>query len=324
MTASVEPDSQIEDEAGDWLARRLGGPLGKAEQREFALWLNRSPTHQAAWRQAEATWEKLDAIGREPGVLREDIAHLLHRPARGSHWRMVSALAACIAIVAVGASLWLGNPVMLLRADYAAAPTQMRSVQLSDGSKVDLAPGGAIALEFTASERRVQMLAGAAYFTVAPLTADAAGRPFVVSSKNGATRALGTQFAVDMMPDQVRVIVTEHAVEVGASADKTVVQAGRAVAYAPNGSIVPLDAVDAVSATAWQRGRLIFDRASVAEIVAELNRYRRGRIVVADAALAERRISGVFNTDDIDGAITSIARELKAEAQLLPLLAVLY
>ncbi len=324
MTATVEPDSQIEDEAGDWLARRLDGRLSGSEQRDFTRWLNRSLAHQAAYRHAEATWEKLGAVGREPGVLRDDIVHLLHRPVWRQRWRLASAMAACIAIVAVGASLLLGNPLTLLRADYAAMPTQGRSVDLPDGSRVDLAPGAAIALDFGSSERRVKLLAGAAYFTVAPLGTDGGGRPFVVLGENGATRALGTQFAIDLRPGQVRVIVTEHAVEVSAGMDKAVVQQGRAVAYAPSGSIAPLESVDAASATAWQRGKLIFDRQPVSDIVAELSRYRHGRIVIADAALAGRRISGVFNTNDIDGAIASIARELKAEARLLPLLAVIH
>jgi transmembrane sensor len=324
VTATVEPDSRIEDEASDWLARRLDGSLSSGEQRDFTRWLNRSPAHQAAYRHADATWQRLEAVGRDPGVLRDDIAHLLHKPAQRPHWRVVSALAACIAIVAVGASLWFGNPVTLLRADYAAAPAQTRSVQLPDGSQVDLAPGAAIALDFTVAERRVRMLAGSAYFTVAPLAADQAGRPFAVLSENGSARALGTQFAVDMQPGQVRIVVTEHAVEVAAGSERTVVQEGRAVAYAPNGSIALLESVDAVRATAWHRGKLIFDRVPVSEIIAELSRYRRGRIIVADQALAERRMSGVFNTDDIDGALDGIARELKAETRLLPLLAVLY
>lgn len=323
MTTTVEPDSRIEDEASDWLARRLDGPLGRAEQCDFTVWLNRSPAHQVAYRHAEAAWQRLEAVGREAGALRDDIAHLLRQPVQRQRWRCASVMAACIAIVAVGASLWFGNPVMLLRADYAAAPTQLRSIQLSDGSRVDLAPGAAIALDFTASERRVLMLAGSAYFTVAPLAASG-GRPFVVLSENGSTRALGTQFAVDLLPNRVRVSVTEHAVEVAAGPELTTVQQGRAVAYTPNGSIAPLDSVDVVSATAWHRGKLIFDRAPVSEIVAELSRYRRGRIVVADQVLGERRISGVFNTDDIDGALHAIARELKVETRLLPLLAVLY
>jgi transmembrane sensor len=317
----VAPENPIEDEASDWLSRRLAGPLTAAEQRAFMAWINRGPEHLAAYRYAESTWQQLEAIGREPGPLHDDIAHLLQRPVRPGYR---SAIAACIAIVAVGASLWFGNPLTLMRADYAAAAAQNRDVQLPDGSRVTLAPGAALALDFTASERRVELLGGSAYFTVAPLAADSSGRPFVVRGGNGSTRALGTQFAVDIKPASVVVAVTEHAVEVSAGADKTVVLAGRAVAYAPDGSIAPLEGVDAASTTAWHRGKLIFDRQPVSEIVAELGRYRRGQIVVADRDLAERRISGIFNTDDIDGALAAIARELNARSRLLPFLAVLY
>lgn len=332
MTPFTDPDKPAEDAAADWLARHLAGPLDLSEQRAFMAWLNRSPAHPAAWRQAEAAWRQLEAVGRDPGPLQQDIAHLHGRPARRGLWRPLAAMAACLAVAAIGATLWLGNPVMLMRADYAAAPAQLRNVRLPDGSTVELAPGAALALDFSAAERRVELLAGSAYFMVTPQAA-AGNRPFVVGSRNGSTRALGTQFAVDLLPaGGVRVAVTEHAVEVvaagrvgpGDAANRLVVPAGRAVSYDGSGRIMPLDGADVVQATAWHRGKLIFDQQPVADVIAELNRYRRGSIVIADRSLADRRISGIFNTDDIDGAVEAIARELGAGARLLPLLAVLY
>ena len=71
-------------------------------------------------------------------------------------------------------------------------------------------------------------------------------------------------------------------------------------------------------ATAWRRGRLVFSNVPLERVVAELNRYRRGRIVIADTRLAQRQVSGVFPTTDLDGALESITRELHAHTTAVP------
>ena len=59
-------------------------------------------------------------------------------------------------------------------------------------------------------------------------------------------------------------------------------------------------------------------------MVARLNRYRRGRIVVANGAIAGRRVSGVFRVGDLDGAVEAVAEELGVRRIALPLVTVLY
>ena len=122
-------------------------------------------------------------------------------------------------------------------------------------------------------------------------------------------------------------IVTEHSVEVaaplrGRDSRATIIGAGQGIAYDANGLQAPR-VVKAEQATAWRRKRLVFDRQTVADVAAELSRYRRGQIVVRDAALAQKQFSGVLDIGDVDGALRIVAEELKAEVTLLPFVAVL-
>src|SRR5690606_3672714 len=48
--------------------------------------------------------------------------------------------------------------------------------------------------------------------------------------------------------------------------------------------------------TSWREGRLIFEDEPLAAAVAEMNRYSRTRIRLADPALGRLRVSGVFRT----------------------------
>ncbi|MBC7210881.1 MAG: siderophore-interacting protein, partial [Pseudomonas sp.] len=77
-------------------------------------------------------------------------------------------------------------------------------------------------------------------------------------------------------------------------------------------------------ATDWQRGVLAFERQPLAEVVARLNRYRAGQLVVASDALARREVSGVFHLDQLGTAPVVLGEELKARLIELPGVAVLY
>jgi transmembrane sensor len=58
--------------------------------------------------------------------------------------------------------------------------------------------------------------------------------------------------------------------------------------------------VDANAISGWQRGVLIFNDRPLSEIVHELNRYRSGRLVLTNEALAKRSVSAVFDIARLD------------------------
>jgi transmembrane sensor len=321
----------IEATAAAWVIRLCGDPLSPEERRALDRWLAEHPDHRMAFDDARSTWVDLGRLRNAPGSLAGDIvpppsraAGLRRAPGRSRPrvWAQAGALAAVLLAVSLGFT-WLGDPVTMLVADHRTAPAEIRTVALPDGSSVDLAPASAIALRFDERERRIELLAGVAFVTAAPTT-QSEGRPFVVQAANGVARALGTQFMVDRMPDAVRVMVTRHRVEVASTseaakaAEAVVLSPGQSVRYDRRTGLGPVQATNPDHATAWRRGRLVFDRVSLAEVVAELNRYRRGRIIVADATLGDRTVSGVFETAELDEALASIAREIGVRTVSVP------
>jgi transmembrane sensor len=69
-------------------------------------------------------------------------------------------------------------------------------------------------------------------------------------------------------------------------------------------------AVSIAGADAWTRGRIRVLNRPLAEVVAELGRYRHGVIRVVDSDLARRPVSGSFDLHDPVGAIDVIERTL--------------
>ena len=82
-----------------------------------------------------------------------------------------------------------------------------------------------------------------------------------------------------------------HATEIFLTADQQIV-------VARSGSAEPVRSVDSGRALAWAEGRLNFDRTSVGDAIQQFNRYNRIQIIVNDADLARRPISGVFSAAD--------------------------
>ncbi len=327
----TEPSEQdeIDEQASLWLAKLGGGPLAPAEHRMLEQWLAEDTRHSMAFREAQEAWGLMGAVAKAPGALLHDAQVARVSPPRrpASRSRTLAALAASLLVLVAGAVLWTGDPMVMVAADDRTAPGERRTVHLSDGSTIELGPASAIALRFDTAERRVELLRGLAYFTAAPRK-DGEQRPFVVQAASGTARALGTQFSVNRLPDSVEVVVVEHEVAVSvAAADgrpaEIVLSPGQSVRYAEAGLGRPRP-VDLDQALAWRHDRLVFDRVTLGHVVDELNRYRRGRILIGNASLANRRVSGVFDTADPDTVLATIARELGVRTASAPLVTVLY
>jgi transmembrane sensor len=317
--------NSIEGAAAEWVVRLEGVVPAEGANAEFDHWRRQSPLHAAAFQTVHGTWEDLAILQAHPGPLTADLAHLANnrQPAEvpafvGSRSRLsgfrASLSALCLASLAGFSSFWYGNPLTLLAADYRSELGEQTMVLLSDGSRVELASKSAIKLHFDGHERRVEVLEGAAYFIVAPM-GDAEKRPFVVEGASGTATALGTEFSVERLADVVEVTVAQHDVRVEYSAPdrgaaQVIVSAGQSVRYAPDLGLAAVTERNVEQATAWRRGRLVFNEIALSDVVAELNRYRRGRIVISGSELAKKKVSGLFRTDDLDNALATIAREL--------------
>lgn len=312
-----ETGGDLEGQAAEWVIR-LGDPrLDAQDRRSFHDWLARSPLHREAYDFARATWQQLAALpdaAPAPAAL----------PARGgSGWLRQGLALACVAMLALGgARYWYGDPLLMLRADHVAGHG-LRIVDLPDGSRAELGPGSAIDVDYDAAQRRVTLVRGKAYFIARPAP-DAGDRPFRVQAEDVTVTALGTEFSIAIRqhanaPQDVAVIVTEHSVRVATDdARQAVVDQGQAVRFSTARGLSDVRAVDTEFRTAWRQGRLIFDDRPLSFVVDELNRYQRRQIVIRDRAVADRRISGVFETVDIGSAVGRIAEALDLRQISLP------
>lgn len=320
----IDSDQQREDierAAAEWLVRLGGKPLNSAERTEFDEWLAASPDHRAAFEQAGKAWADLDVLKTNPGRLRAVIAPAV-KSSRGRFKRSAIVSGLALLIVALGTFYQVGNPWIALTAHYRTGPGEIRTVRLIDGTMVDLGSSSALVIDYDNNVRRVRLLSGEAYFTVAPKEG-AEQRPFTAVAEGGTVTALGTQFAIEDTGRAAVVTAVEHTIEVvpptsAKDTNRVVLSPGDTVQFNGSSGLSAVQQADVAAATAWRRGLLVFDDMPLSEVVARLNRYRRGRIVVMNSALANRRVSGVFASGNLDNVVETISTELGARAVSAP------
>jgi len=156
-------------------------------------------------------------------------------------------------------------------------------------------------------ERLVSLERGRAFFEVAKDPT----RPFIVVAGGHRVRALGTKFGVRVGPKDFEVTLVEGRVKVETPSlfrsTATTAQLRPGQRFEIGKDKPELTQVDVQTATSWLDGRLTFSRDTLADCVAEMNRYSDKKIVFVGGKAPERRIVGVFRAGDVDSFAKALA-----------------
>ncbi len=279
----------VTEQAADWLVRKTSG-LTPPETAAFLAWLE-TPAHAAAFREAEAGWQALNAP-RLAGQSNQFTAVIKCRRKKRQLRIITTLAAACIALLFI----------LPFRPSPTPAPTVAvrpdRQV-LPDGSVVELNAGAQILPAFTPAERRVRLVQGEALFAVAKNPT----RPFIVSAGSVEIRAIGTAFSVRHGTHDVSVVVTEGRVAVvqpqSPTPEPVYVDAGHAVVVQAT-TVTPsrLDPARLAAELAWRGQRVEFTDTPLREAVALFNGRNTLQLEVGDPALDQIRLNGLFWADD--------------------------
>jgi transmembrane sensor len=305
----TNPKLTAEQQAAHWRAQLSSDRVTAQHRREFAAWLVASAEHKAAWDKVDAFWQTLDQLPLtehdfvEIPKLKTVNATKPKKRVSIRYYRPVLALTASV-LLAIGV---LANNIDYYFSDYHTETGQQRQITLADGSQILMNTQTAISVDYAAQRRTIHLHKGEAYFKVAPDTK----RPFVVETDNGQAQALGTAFDVKESESETAVTVFEHAVKITTANGKTLdkLVAGQRAVFNEDLPII-LEKIDTARAESWQKRRMVFQNRTLVEVVAELERYRPGRIVILGSAIKNLRLTGVFGTENTDIALHTIEQSL--------------
>lgn len=313
--ASSEGDA-LGRRARDWVRLlELGEPTA-ADADALGRWRRQSPAHEEAFADAVQVWKMLGPAGRafverrgEP-IWPRASAVATRRAILGGTGAL-AASAAAWAVISPPLDLW--PSLAQLRADYRTATGEQRHVTVAD-VVVQMNTQTAIAVEAAAGDlRSVRLVSGQASFAM-PAQSSQLMIVLAGDGRTVATRArfdvrrIGLDTCVTCLDGEVQVEMGDRAVTVGAGQ-----QAGYAAAGL--GPAVPRDPAEVAS---WQDGFILFRATPLSDAVAEINRYRPGRVVVLSSTLARKTVSGRFRIDRIDQILGWIEQATGATSRALP------
>lgn len=307
MSDNKIASSSISDQARAWFSRLQADDVSNAEREQFKQWYHENSQHAEAYEKTRLFWEMLKIPAQQVhDKLATDTARTINAPIN-TRKTAVSRYATMTLMLVILLFNPVFNKYQHWHSDYHTEAGKQITVALTDGSQVILNTDTALNVVYTAQERRIQLLHGEAYFKVAHNK----NRPFIVSNGATETQAVGTAFTVKESGNNVQVLVSEGTVKVSVhNSDSTaLVHINQQINYQRD-QLGTVSAANVFDALAWQRGQLIFKQQPLARVIAEINRYHAGQIVLMNPALKKRVVSGVFNTDDPHAAIDALKATL--------------
>ncbi|VVO02456.1 FecR domain-containing protein [Pseudomonas fluorescens] len=297
--------ARVLDAAIAWQLSLDSGNGSAIEREEFAKWHAATEEHARAWRQLGMLDQRFSvASGPARSALlqsRESIRRRVRKLGSG----LASVMLVC------GLTLFAGErylPLDYWLADQRTATGEQRTLRLADGTQINLNTHSALDVRFDEKQRRIVLLEGEILIE----TGHNDARPFIVETREGKMRALGTRFLVKLEEQGTRLSVLQSAVAAHpqSSVDEQILREGQQVLMRRDG-LGPLLALNP-GADAWTRGMLVVDNARLADLVNELGRYRRGHLGVAPQ-VADLRITGSFPLHDTDLALTALLPTLPVQ-----------
>ena len=330
----------VQTQASQWLAKLDAEQPSAQDLAAFKQWVNAAPDHRQAFEELVEFWDEMNILTQ--AILPREAAELSagtiagpsaaqanataeYRPALSRYLAFPRA-AFATAFVAMAAivltfALQIGSPTV-----YSTAIGEQKTLQLADGSTVQLNTNSTVEVDYSDSTRRLNLTQGEAHFDVAHNP----DRPFEVYAGNRLVRAIGTAFTVHVRKIDVEVIVTEGTVEID-QPDEPELNTNISIAQAPNsataGADIPVkasagsvltfskDLIDDVEVMvgaqlqdqlSWRQGMLVFNSEPLQSVVDEVSRYTDLTIIIPERSAREMKVGGLFKVGDTESLFEAL------------------
>lgn len=321
---------EAREAAAAWCLRLSEGALDSSDHQSFQAWLESDPQHPALLERTVIAWSAIEdqALHHEMIRMRSEALGNVGRADRRRGlaakvgWRLVAAIAACLLVLIGSGAWWRYMPT-----SYETGAGERRVVTLADGSSLSLDASTRVSVRYLSDRRQFWLKEGRAKFSVAkdPL------KPFAVQTGRHMIVATGTQFSVEKLSGEVRVILYEGKVAVVETAqpDAKAVTApygttrrdvehalipGRELVMADASNAARIVSVDTGQSIQWEAGFLEFSEEPLGVAIERMNRYGGAKLLVDDRRVARIPISGHFVGGDVDAFVESVTAIFPVQA----------
>jgi transmembrane sensor len=300
QTGNIPPE--VRAEAAAWLARLHADDRSAADEHAFRAWLAEDAVRRQAFEAVTAMWESAGALTAEPLAPR---APALSPSRRGALVFGAGTLVAAGATAIAWQSAYAGV--------YETEVGEQKHVVLADGTQAFLDTDTRIRADYDDELRKISLDRGRCDFHVMPTDA----RPFVVDAADQRIVADHTIFDVRRDGNRISVVCLQGAALVvgrQVNANRRSLSQGQRLVATP--AAFHVDKPNLAPLVAWQTGQAMFDNETLADAVAEMNRYSSVKLRIDDPAVARMWISGVYRVGDNSAFARSVALLLPVDIQI--------
>ncbi len=317
-TADPQNDlDPLQRETHRWVALLVSGEATTDDADALRAWLQQSPAHEQAFVSATAQWRNFGPAGR--ALLEADQLSTLTPPAplvsRRAMLGGLSIAAACVggyAVVRPPLNLW--PSLSELTADFRTAKGEQRRIVLADNVSMRLNTDTSVSIAgSTRSAAEVELITGEAVFEVPARS----GRSLAVLSGDGRSVTMKGRFEVRNFGSAICVTCYNGDVSIAQGSESATIRANQQLRYDDAG-LQPVRSVDTEEVAAWQQGVLVFRLTPPSDVIAEINRYRPGRVILMNSELGTNPVNARFRIQRIDEALLWIEQAFGAKARSLP------
>jgi transmembrane sensor len=304
--------------AWDWLRLLSSRNVSEDDLQNFRRWVQGSAAHQSAYNEAKAHW---DILRPSTGALLRANPGMVAAYERKQRTRQINRrtfLGAAVATAAVAGVTVVYPPLGLWPsasewdADYRTDAGEQRTLALAPQADVTLNTRTSIRRQMAGEQTAgLELLAGEAAVDL-----KGHGNPFVVVAGAGRSVAQTGQFEVRYLENKVCVTCIQGAVRIEHPAGTRVLQARQQAVYDVR-TVSNIAEIDPADISAWRKGVLVFKEASLTDVVAEINRYRSGRVLLMRDDLRGKRVTGHFEIASLDRALTQLQYMFDLRARAL-------
>lgn len=328
MDADDEFPSAVVQQAATWYARLTHESASDGDWDRYWQWRDADNRHAEAYDCLSERARGLDAIAGDPAIMELRMAALSVEPVhRKSRWGLVAAVlvaAFATSTLLLTQSYLLGEPQLQIatpatrptepvvpipaplesrpqvadaapfRSQYRTELGERASFTLPDGSVIELNTASLVEVDFAGGTRNLNLMRGEALFRVA----HDKRRPFVVNARDSRVTALGTVFTVRSEQGEAVVTLLEGRVRVdrvqaGVPTQSAQLRPGEELLTQASTSF-QIRKANLDRAAGWRQGRLIFHDEPLPQVVEEINRYSREKLIIGDRQLDTIKVSGTF------------------------------
>lgn len=294
-------DPQLFRQAAQLLTRLHSGSATDADHAAFSRWQTQSDAHRRVGELAQQLRRQFEGVPQGlSNALRRDQDVLKTR-------RQVVRAMSMLAVL--GPTAWLASrmPWQVWSADYRTATGAQRDVRLADGTHLILNTGSAVDVVSSTSMQKVVLREGEV------MVLPASTGQLSVQTAEGSVGSTGAQFSVRQLSGLTRVSAfIGDVLLTPASSTPSRLRQGQCCTFTRDTVTAP-QAVNEHDAL-WTRGLIYADNMRLADLIAELSRYRSGVLRCADD-VANLRVSGIYQVSNTDATLALLERAYPVHVQ---------